>query len=339
MMFRAFLYSIICIVLVSCAKDDAIADKDVYPFKTPTGFSEPYIPEHNPLTYSKIKLGKKLFYDPILSSDGSISCNSCHKQSLAFSDARTVSLGVGNLPGFRNAQPLFNLAWSSSFFRDGGVTILELVPLNAIDSHVEFNNNVGDIIHHLNKSAEYRTLFKLAFNDTATTNNFLQALACFQRILVSADSPYDHFHFANDSKALNESAKRGLALFNSSKTDCFQCHSGFNFTNSEFLSNGISETYPDSGRQRITLQIADKGKFRVPSLRNIEYTAPYMHDGSFETLNEVIEHYNSGGKNFSGKSPLIRPLGLNEQEKIDLVELLKSLSDTKFIQNKEFYKE
>ncbi len=325
------------ILLASCAKDASIPDTKTFPFPTPTGFPEPILPANNPLTEAKIALGKTLFYDPILSRDSSISCNSCHQQEHAFSDAQNISIGIDGRLGIRNVQPLFNLAWNPSYFRDGGVTTLELVPLNAITSHVEMDMDMQGIIKRVNRHPMYEQLFRTAFNDTATVNGMLHALACFQRILISAGSPYDQFQYQGKEDAVSESAKRGGILFFSNKTDCSQCHSGFNYTNYSFQSNHISEIVADTGRQRITLLPEDRGKFQVPSIRNAAYSFPYMHDGSLHSLEEVIAHYNSGGQNFPGKNPLIRPLGLTEQEKSDLLEFIKSLSDQQFLSNPEFH--
>ena len=336
---RFGLFILLGVLLTACAKDVATPDEEVLAFPTPTGFPAPTLPENNPLTKAKIRLGKKLFYDPILSKDSTISCSSCHQQASAFADPRQFSLGVENRVGFRNAQPLFNLAWNPNFFWDGGVTTMELVPLNAIAAHFELDNTPEAIVSKLNRNPKYIELFRNAFNDTATTNHLLHALASFQRMLISADAPFDDYLFRGKTNAVSEAAKRGRDLFFNSKTDCFRCHSGFNYTNYSFQSNGSSETYPDSGRQRITLASDDRGRFQVPSLRNIEFTAPYMHDGSIPTLDSVVGHYNRGGLNFPGKSPVVRPLNLTAQERSDLVEFMKSLSDTKFLNNPEFQPE
>lgn len=321
----------------ACSKDEALPDQETIDFPTPKGFPEPEIPSYNLLTKAKIALGKKLFFDRILSRDNSISCNSCHKQSNAFADEQIVSIGVDNLIGFRNSQPLYNLAWRPSFFRDGGVTNLELTPLNAITSHVEMDNRIDIIVNRLNKIPSYQNLFRNAFNDTASTNGVLHAFACFLRTLISADSPFDRYENYGEQNAISASAIRGKELFFSEKTDCSKCHSGFNFTNNSFQSNASSLIYPDSGRQRITLLPEDRGKFLVPSLRNTNFTAPFMHDGSLANLDSVIEHYNRGGKNFPGKSPLVRPLNLSAEEKKDLIEFLKSLNDANFINNSAFH--
>ena len=330
-------FILLMFALSACSKDAVLPDQETIEFPTPKGFPEPTLPSYNNLTNAKIALGKKLFYETVLSKDNSISCNSCHKQSIAFADEPILSTGVNNQVGFRNSQALFNLAWRPTFFRDGGVLNLELTPLNAITSHVEMDNRIDIIVNRLNKIPAYQRMFRVAFNDTASTNGVLHAFACFLRTLISADSPFDRYVSYGELNALNASAKRGKELFFSNRTDCSQCHSGFNFTNNTFQSNASSETYPDSGRQRITLLVQDRGKFLVPSLRNCDFTAPYMHDGSIVNLDSVVEHYNRGGKNFVGKSPLVRPLNLSMEEKKDLVEFLKSLSDSNFINNEAFH--
>jgi cytochrome c peroxidase len=335
---RSIWWGILLIFALSaCSKDAVLPDQETIEFPTPKGFPEPALPSYNNLTNAKIALGKKLFYETVLSKDNSISCNSCHNQSNAFADEPILSIGVNNQIGYRNSQALFNLAWRPSFFRDGGVINLELTPLNAITSHVEMDNKIDIIVNRLNKVPSYQTMFRVAFNDTATTNGVLHAFACFLRTLISADSPYDRYINYGELNALSASAKRGKDLFFSNRTDCSQCHSGFNFTNNTFQSNASSVTYPDSGRQRITLLPEDRGKFLVPSLRNTNFTAPFMHDGSLANLDSVIEHYNRGGKNFPGKSPLIRPLNLSIEEKKDLIEFLNSLNDVNFINNVEFH--
>ncbi len=255
---------------------------------------------------------------------------------MAFSDGLETSIGIDNRHGFRNSLPLFNLAWRHSFFRDGGVQILELVALNSINDHKEFDINTDILLQRLQNSPKYTPLFRNAFNDTVTLNGTLFALASFQRTLISANSNYDKYTFYGNTNALNAEQMRGKDLFFSSKTDCFSCHGGFNFSNDSFQSNGYFSSYPDSGRQRVTLYESDRGKFLVPSLRNIAYTGPYMHDGSVATLEEIIDNYNAGNSNFINKSPLIRPLGLTLQEKSDLLAFLQSLSDVEFIQNPDF---
>ncbi|MBC7425878.1 MAG: c-type cytochrome, partial [Bacteroidia bacterium] len=158
----------------------------------------------------------------------------------------------------------------------------------------------------------------------------------FERTLISGNSRFDQYFYQNNKNALSSDEINGYNLFISNKTNCSQCHSGFNFSNYSFENNGLYENYADSGRMRLTNQESDRGLFKVPSLRNIEFTAPYMHDGSFQTLEQIIENYNNGGKSFKNKSKLIVPLNLSNQEKHDLISFLKSLSDYQFINNKKF---
>ncbi len=327
---------LICIILiaVSCGKDEPIPYGDTVELMIPAGFPQPVLKDDNPLTRAKIALGKKLFFDTIISSDGSLSCGSCHMPERAFSEPEPISSGVGGVAGFRNAMPLFNLAWSRHFFRDGGVNLLELAPLNAIDSHVEFNTSLLAVLNKLNGNAEYRSLFQNAFGDSATSFTFLRALAAFQLTLISGNSRYDRY-LNGEENALSLSELNGKELFFSPRTNCSHCHSGFNFTSGNFESNGLFEQYADTGRQRITTLAEDRGKFSVPSLRNISVTGPYMHDGSIADLSAVVERYNQGGTDFFNKNPIIQPLNLSIQEKQDLISFLKSLEDTEFLENVE----
>jgi cytochrome c peroxidase len=317
-------------LFTSCSKDPALPLSNDYILKIPKGFPEIEIPENNPLTSAKIRLGKSLFFEKALSLDSSISCASCHFQERAFSDPASVSTGVQSQIGKRNASALFNLAYKKNYFRDGGVTNLDLTGLNAIHAENEFNSSLQIIFNRLNKSTVYRQLFLEAYNDTVTINGTLLALGSFLRTLISGNSAYDDYINGNPA-ALNESEIRGMQLFFSSKTSCSECHGGFNLRNEGFFNNGFFEVYSDSGRQRITLRADDRAKFSVPSLRNISVSGPYMHNGTVNELSSVIERYNQGGFDQPGKSELIRPLGLTENEKLDLLHFLNTLTDYTFL--------
>jgi len=334
---KVWLSFLFLMVLASCAKDAALPDIEYISLKIPQGFPNPEIPLDNRPTASKVNLGKKLFFEKRLSKDNSISCGSCHNQEFAFSNNQAVSIGIENLSGFRNAQPLQNLAWSKLFFRDGGVTQLDLAALNAITAHTEMGTNLNQIVLKLKSDATYLQLFRTAFQDTVSSKGILQALGTFQRTLISGNSRFDKFAYQNNTAALTENEKKGKELFFSTKTNCSTCHSGFLFTNQTFQNNGLYSQYADTGRQRITLLPEDRGLFKVPSLRNIEHTAPYMHDGSFANLEAVIEHYTSGGVTTLNKSDLIQPLNLTEEEKGNLIVFLKSLTDNEFIANPNFH--
>jgi cytochrome c peroxidase len=333
---KAWVIFLCTIFLASCAKDSALPDVDFIDLAIPKGFTIPEIPADNRPTKTKVELGKKLFFDTRLSKDNSISCASCHKQQFAFADNQAVSKGIENRTGFRNAQPLQNLAWNKLFFRDGGVIQLDLAALNAITAHDEMASNLNEIVSKLKLDNAYLQLFRTAFQDTITSKGILQALGTYQRTLISGNSRYDKFAFQNKPAALTEQEKNGKDLFFSTKTNCSSCHSSFLFTNQTFQNNGLYEMYADTGRQRITLLPEDRGLFKVPSLRNVELSAPYMHDGSFANLEAVIEHYNAGGVNYPSKSSFIQPLNLTADEKSSLIAFLKSLTDNEFINNTQF---
>lgn len=322
--------------LTSCSKDTTDFSSLTINIDAPEGFPEMIIPQDEWLSPTRIALGRKLFFDPILSSNNAISCGSCHFQAQAFGDPNPISTGIDGLPGTRNSPPLFNLGWRTRFFRDGGVDDLALSALNPITNPHEMDFNIGGIVARVNSRSDYRVLFREAYNDTATAQHVIRALAAFQRILISANSIYDQKFVRQENREVSESAERGYTLFFGDKAGCYRCHGGFNFSTEEFRCNGLFESYPDSGRQRITFKPGDKGKFLVPSLRNIGVTAPYMHNGSILTLEEVIERYNQGGSSFPNKDPLIQPLGLSEAEKADLKAFLLTLTDEEFLNNPAF---
>ena len=331
---RMFLLIFGFCLLISCSKDPVLADNKIIEIAIPVGF--PPIPpaQNNAFTAARIDLGKKLFFEKLLSENNSISCGSCHFQELAFSDPAQVSTGVDGRAGFRNAQPLFNLAYRTQFFRDGGVKNLRLSSLNPISNHNEMNSDIVRVIQRLKNNGKYTNDFQLAYQDTISALSILNALECFQRTLISGNSKYDQWK--RGETTLSSSEELGRSLFFSSRTNCAQCHGGFNFSFEEIRSNGLFETYADSGRQRITTLPEDRGKFVVPSLRNINVTGPYMHNGSITTLDEIINLYDAGGANFENKDSLIQPLNLSNNEKHALIDFLKSLTDDSFLNNPSF---
>jgi cytochrome c peroxidase len=331
---RAALLFGLLFFIQSCSKDPILQDQTEVTVTIPDGF--PSLPQStdNAFTKARIDLGKKLFFEKLLSKDGTVNCSSCHFQEYAFSDPATLSTGIEGKIGFRNAQPLFNLAYRKNFFRDGGVDNLRLSSLNPINNHNEMGTDIVSVIQRLKSSGKYVDDFQLAYQDTISALSILKALECFQRTLISGNSKYDQWK--SGKILLTAEEELGRSLFFSNRTNCTICHAGFNFNSDEFKSNGLFETYADSGRQRITTLIEDKGKFIVPSLRNITETAPYMHNGSLSTLEEVIERYNSGGTDFINKDTLIKPLLLSEIEKTALLQFLKTLKDDSFLQNPAF---
>jgi len=322
----------ICLLL-SCHREEKKEAEFPALMEIPNGFPEIEMPEDNGFTEQRWKLGKKLFYDPILSSDRSISCASCHLPQYAFSDIRPVSPGVEARPGMRNVPTLANVAYHPYYTRDGGVPTLEMQVLVPIQEHNEFDFNMLLIAERLNEDSTYIALADSAYERAPDAFVITRALACFERSLLSGWSAYDRFLYAGQTDALTASAQRGMSLFFGDRLQCSQCHGGFNFTNYEFENNGLYEVYADEGRYRLTHLEEDKAKFKVPGLRNIALTAPYMHDGSLQDLPAVIEHYNTGGYNHPNKNPRIKPLYMCDDEKADLLHFLASLTDESFVNN------
>jgi len=329
-----------CLVLhAGCRKEAAAPDDGIPPTELPAGFPVMVEPEDNRFTPERWKLGKRLFYDKILSRNATISCASCHKQEFAFSDDVTFSPGDADAPGTSNAPTLTNIGYHPYFTRAGGVPTLEMQILVPIQEHNEFNTSILEIARKLKDDAAYREMALSAYGREIDPFVITRAIACFERSLVSGNSRFDQYYFGNKPEALTASEINGMRLFFSDRTNCSKCHGDFNFTNYRFENNGLYLHYTDSGRMRITHLESDNGKFKVPTLRNIALTAPYMHDGSLKTLDEVIGHYNEGGKDHPNKNALIHPLGLSESEKAELIAFLRTLSDAEFTTNKKFKNE
>jgi cytochrome c peroxidase len=305
----------------------------------PEGFPEMLFPEGNEFTEERWRLGKLLFFDKRLSINNSINCGSCHKPSMAFADNVPLSSGVFNRPGTRNSPSLANVGYHPYLLKEGSVPTLEMQVLVPIQEHNEFNHNIVEIANELKVDPIYADLSKKAYDREFDPFVITRAISNFQRTMISGNSPYDKFNFQNNSAALNSQEKAGMNLFFSSKTNCSNCHGGFNFTNYHFDNNGLDSAYADNGRQRFTNNPADEALFKVPSLRNVGLTAPYMHNGSLNSLAEVIEHYNSGGKNHKNRNSLIRPLSLTEKEKAELLAFLNSLSDFEFVTDSRWIEE
>lgn len=325
---------VIISVALACNQDD-VEPSHFAPalMEVPKGFEEIQFPEDNPFSQSRWDLGKRLFYDPIMSLDSSISCASCHSSKLAFSDDSSLSLGVNDRLGQRNAPTLANVAYHPYFTREGGVPTLEMQILVPIQEHNEFDFNIVLLAERLKADSSYIQMSLEAYDREPDAFVITRSLASFERSLISGYSRYDHYENYDDLDALTQSEINGMELFFSDKTNCAQCHGGFNFTNYDFENNGLYEDYEDVGRFQLTGNEEDLARFKVPTLRNIELTAPYMHDGSIQTLTEVIEHYNSGGKNHPHKSALIQPLNLTKKEKEELLAFLHALTDDSFVAN------
>ncbi len=285
----------------------------------------------------KISLGKKLFFDPILSSDRTISCASCHKPAFAFSDSSATSLGVHNRKGKRNTPSSMNLSLQNFFFWDGRAKSLEEQALAPIANPDEMNLPIDRALIRLRNNTSYRAAFRNIYHRDPASADLADAIAAFERTLETSDSPFDNWKFDNREDAVSESVKKGFIVFNG-KGKCIECHFGADFTKNEFrnigLFNGINLN--DSGRAVISNSPEDLGKFKIPSLRNIAVTAPYMHNGMLKSLREVIDFYNEPAKivpdALNRDSLLVKPLGLDAQEKLDLEAFLNSLTDKKFKQ-------
>jgi cytochrome c peroxidase len=325
------------LLIISCTKDIAInATNNV--MQIPEGFPAIEYPVGNEYTEARWKMGKQLFYDTRLSLSNNTSCASCHHAQNAFSDTVIFSLGDKNRIGKSNAPTLTNIAYNPYYTRAGGVPTLEMQILVPIQEHDEFNSNIVEIVQLLKSDSNYVQQARVCYNRELDPYVLVRAIANFERSLISGNADYDKYTFQNNKTALSAQALRGQNLFMSTKTNCSNCHSGFNFTNYAFENNGLYINYTDSGKMRLTQLEQDRAKFKVPTLRNIALTAPYMHDGSLPDLATVIAHYNSGGQVHKNKSQLVKPLGLSQQEQNDLIAFLQSLTDHTFINNKRFQK-
>jgi cytochrome c peroxidase len=307
------------------------APQEEYELEIPLGLDEEgfKVPKDNPLTKKKVALGHLLFFDKRLSKDNSISCSTCHIPSLAFTDGQPVSTGIGRLQGGRSAPTSINRGFSEVQFWDGRAPTLEDQSVGPLTNPVEHGFADNDaVVAKLNKIEGYRTLFKDAFGaKTITIQQVGKAIASFQRTLISGNSPFDRFDYDGEEKAISEAAKRGKKLF-FDKARCNLCHFGTNFSDEKFHNIGIGwgGEAVDVGRYHVTKDQKDIGAFKTPTLREISRTGPYMHDGRFATLEDVVEHYNGGGVKNPFLDNQIIPLKLTESEKQDLVEMLRTLN-------------
>lgn len=323
---------LIFIGIISCVENPINPSvSSEYVLRTPKGFEEPSLREDNPITNAKIALGKKLFFDPILSLDSSISCGNCHRPQFAYSDPNPISPGVNGKLALRNAPSLSNLAWYPYFFAEGGSPNLEAQILGPVEDPNEMAFSIVKAVTRLKRNEDYVRLFQEAFDTLPSVYTTTRAIAAFERSLVSSKSPFDYYVFHGDSSVFTKKEKLGYELFMSQELNCSSCHAGYLLTDFSFQNNGLFEDYVDPGRSRVTLKKEDEGKFKVPSLRNIEVTGPYMHNGSFNSLEEIIDHYASGGKNHPNKSSKIQGFEISPDEKSALVAFLKTLTDSSYI--------
>jgi len=329
-----------------------------YDWKLPKGFPSPLVPQDNPMSAAKVALGKKLFFDVNLSFNQSISCATCHQPQFAFSDPKKMSVGSTGQRLRRNAQSLVNVAYNSNLtWAHSGLNQIEqqiLIPMFSEDPiELGITGHEHEVLQRF-ENKKYATLFENAFNDSRVDlDRLVKALASYVRSLTSFASSFDEYAYQNNDDAMSDAAKRGMELFFSEKFECFHCHGGFNFTQSSqhenqrldlrpFHNTGLYNVdekgaYPifDQGLIEVSLQPHDMGKFRAPTLRNVEVSAPYMHDGSLATLDEVIEFYAAGGRGQGAanplKSPFLTGFALKLQQKQDLIAFLQSLTDRQFL--------
>lgn len=333
---------------VAVVSSNSEADK-AYELDEPAAFPAMLVPEHNSFDPEVIALGRSLFFDPILSKDSTLSCSTCHNPGLSFSDKVSKSISAIGIETRRNAPSLANVGYvTNTLFWDGAVASLEEQVVRSIEDTTEMAYEWPAVILKLQNHPEYSESFVALFGLRNATHirpyHVARAIAQFERTLISGNSPYDQYMAG--LATLSEAEMRGLAIFFDFEDDlpngeCNHCHMDPFFTDFQFLNNGIQtpeawESNPDMGRSGVTKKPFDRGKFRIPTLRNIALTAPYMHDGSMATLEEVVEHYNLGGYPAVNSSVNVRPLGLSARDKSDLIAFLHTLTDSTFLNNPNF---
>jgi cytochrome c peroxidase len=352
-------FLLVLLIIKGCKKDPASPGDIVntlhttpYNFVLQPWYPALNLPKDNPLTEEGIMLGRMLFHDPIVSGDSTLSCSQCHQQNKGFSDPRKVSVGITGQLGGRNSMPIQNLMWNHRFFWDGRAKSIREQVLMPIQAHDEMNMNLFTLIKKLENTPRYQEQFKKAFNVIEIEPvHISRALEQFVVTLISFNAKIDKLHGRNDTlNVINASALRGLNLFmrptQSGGADCFHCHSnipffGNNSIDASMSNNGLNAVHTDQGYGNITGIMTDIGKFKIPSLRNVERTAPYMHDGRFQTLQEVLDFYSD---NIQFSSPNLdvnisshpQQLNLSSQQKTDIIEFLKTLTDTSFLNNPNF---
>ncbi len=294
--------------------------------------SPPPVPADNPMSEEKVALGRKLFFDPILSEDGTVACASCHQPEHGFASPDPTAIGIGGRAGKRNAPSILNRAYGTVFLWDGAADSLEHQALVPIDHPDEFGSSREGVVSRLRAHQDYPRMFADAFGDasvqpeTVSIDRMAKAIACFERTLVYGNTRVDRFRAA-EYNALSKEARQGMWIFESAG-GCWKCHGGENFTDDKFHNTGVDYGNPnrDLGRMTVTGDEADRHKFKTPSLRGVPLTAPYMHNGSMKTLREVVEFYNKGGSpEDPGLDPDLKPLNLSEREVDHLVAFLEAL--------------
>ncbi len=350
-----FMLPLLAALFFACDPDPveepAVFDPTIYTIDL-RDFPDPEFPADNRPTVAGVQLGRMLFFEKLLSKDGSQACADCHRQPEAFSDSLKFSIGVEKLPGKRQAMSVMNLAWhKNGMFWDGRSPLVRDQALKPIQDPLEMNETLANVVAKLSAEKKYTDQFIRAFGDTKITEERIgRAIEQFEFTMISNNSKFDKFKRGETTLTADEERGRKLFFeefdpFGSEKgAECFHCHATFNFTNDEFMNNGldVEVSQTDIGREKVSNDPADRAKFKVPSLLNIALTAPFMHDGRFKTLEEVVEHYNSGVKNSPTVDFLLQynmqpgGLKLTAQDKSDLVAFLKTLTDDDFLKNPAF---
>lgn len=327
--------------------EDIPYEPKVYELQIPEGLPNMFIPQDNPLTVDGIQLGRRLFYDPILSGDNTMACADCHEPEKSFTDDLAVSTGIDNIPGKRSSMSLLNIGFNrEGFFWDGRSSTLEEQALLPVEDPIELHDDWEGVEEEFRAHELYPELFRKAFgiSDRSEISKELagKAIAQFERILIgSGNSKFDRVLRGEAFFTPDELNGYDMYFDNVATlpdAECGHCHNVPLMTTNQYENNGLvaAETlqdFPDIGYGAVTGDPFDNGTFRIPTLRNISFTAPYMHDGRFETLEEVIDHYNSGGKDSPNKNSLIYPLGMNEEQKRQLLAFIKTLDDPEFNEN------
>lgn len=353
MRFNTVIYLIISVSCILCScSNESVQRYEPTPLRLeiPQLFEQtilaPVIPMENPMTVEGVALGKKLFFDPILSGNDTQSCASCHAPENAFTDNERFSDGIDGIFGNRNSMPLFNLAWNYNdrFTWDGRELGLEKQALEPVTNPIEMHSNWQEVADKLQNHAEYPGLFNEAFGTSQIDSSLVtKAIAQFERTLISGYSKFDRYLLGEETLTAEE--QNGFDVFmDEARGDCFHCHGNANnplWTDNLFHNNGLDETFNDLGLGAVTGDPADNGKFRSPSIRNLAFTAPYMHDGRFATLDDVINHYSEGLKPSPTIDPLMKKVNqggvqLSDQDKADLKAFLLTLTDTDFVSNPDF---
>lgn len=341
-----FISALPVLFVAACNKDQPSAPDEIYnptPFEliVPHGFPDMEIPENNPMTVEGISLGRLLFYDSILSGNNTQSCGSCHAPAFNFTDnGKRFSEGISGAIGTRNAQAVINIGWMAELFWDGRASGVESQALGPVPNPIEMHLKWTDAMIKLNGHPDYPDLFFKAFGTRLIDSVLVvKAIAQFERTMISSNSKWDKY--LRGEVSLSQAEAHGFEIFFTEKGDCFHCHATILFADNLPHNNGLDSEFVDLGYGEITKNPNDNGKFKTPTLRNISFSAPYMHDGRFETLEEVIDFYSEGVQYSPTIDPLMKKVNqggvkLTDQEKHSLIAFIKTLTDTAFIYNPEF---